>query len=363
MLRSPSGRCRTLFASLGMDVTVKGGTAKGRVDRRDERSGAASTGSGRGFRGRTTGAGMFDQDVNCRVCGTVDVRFLCDTANESGRQKILHHYRCGACGSVFVGNVIDEEELAIAYSTLDVDTYYHEIERENAKKMDAAIDHLKRELPLSASIIDIGAGIGLFVRNLYDSGFTDVSAHEISSSPRLAELADLATALYHDHDYGAVPSNHFDAVTLLDVAEHVPNPPMLFDACARILKPGGLLYLHTPVVTRTDRIRHFVQRLPVSAGIGAFWQSGRTSIFHLENYTRKSLALLLRKSGFIEMRIDVINELSWPVHLYVRTYLVERTGVSGHLAPFPTLLLAPLLKSGFFNANKAVVSARKPAES
>ena len=305
---------------------------------------------------------MLDQNMSCRVCQSADVRFLCNTTNESGGQKVLRHYRCRTCGSVFVGNMIDREELAIAYSNLATDTYYREIESENRKRMDTGVDHLKRELPFNASILDVGAGIGLFVRRLHDAGFTDVSAHEIPSSS-LSELADLATTLYLDHDYSSVPSKSFDAVTLLDVAEHVPNPALLFDACARILKPGGLLYLHTPVVTRIDRIMHFVQRCRWVAGIGALWQNGRTSIFHLENYTRKSLTLLLRKSQFTEIRIDVLNELSWPVHLYVRTYLTKRIGVSKHLTPFLTLLSAPLLKSGFFNANKAIVSARKPAES
>ena len=252
----------------------------------------------------------------------------------------------------------------MAYSALDTDTYYREIESENAKKMDVAVEKLKRKLPLDASILDIGAGRGLFVRRLYDAGFTDVSAHEIStpeSGFSLSSIADIATDLYYDYDYSSVPSDQFDAVTLLDVAEHVPNPKMLFEACARILKPMGLLYLHTPVVTRTDRIMHFVQRLPILGRIGEIWQNGRTSVFHLENYTRRSLTLLLRQSGFDEIHIDLRNELSWPIHLYVRIYFIDKTGMPGFLTPVFSTAFRPLLESRFFNANKAIVVASKLA--
>lgn len=163
---------------------------------------------------------------------------------------------------------------------------------------------------------------------------------------------------YHDYDYSLLPSAHFDAVTLLDVAEHVPVPRLLFDACARVLKPGGLIYLHTPIVSRMDRIMHVVSRLPVIAGIGRTWQSGRTSVFHLENYTPTALKLLLEGSGFGDMHIMLRNELSWPIHAYLRVYLIEKNRLLEWLTPLLVPFFSPLLQSSFFNTNKAVLSAR-----
>ena len=121
----------------------------------------------------------------------------------------------------------------------------------------------------------------------------------------------------------------------------------------------GVIYFHTPVVTRTDRLMHDLQKFPVLKKAGTIWQRGRTSIFHLENYTPKSLTLLLEGAGFYDIKIEVKNELSWSVTRIVRVYLLNRLGLPGFLAPFLTPLFYPLLATDLFNANKAIVSARK----
>lgn len=110
-------------------------------------------------------------------------------------------------------------------------------------------------------------------------------------------------------------------------------------------------------MTKTDRIMHFLLKLPLLKKIGTVWQRGRTSIFHLENYTRKSLTLILENAGFSDIDIEIKNELSWPVTRYIRTYLLEKQGLPGFMAPFLTPFFYPLLATNIFNANKAIVSA------
>jgi hypothetical protein len=129
--------------------------------------------------------------------------------------------------------------------------------------------------------------------------------------------------------------------------------------CHRILKPGGVIYFHTPVVTRTDRLMHVLQKLPVVRKIGTMWQTGRTSIFHLQNYTPQSLLLLLQNAGFGDIQIEVRNELSWPLAFYIRIYLLKKMRLPGSLAPLLAPLLRPLLATDIFNANKAIVHAIK----
>ena len=294
----------------------------------------------------------------CRVCGGGETSFLCTTPNEHSRQEILRHFKCKECGSVFVGNDIDSEELGQAYATLDEEAYYQEIETENRKKMATAVGHLQDLLPRSARILDIGTGNGLFVERLHEAGFTDVSGHEIPGAD-LSRIATIARKLYQDMDYSSVPAAEFDAVTALDVAEHVPDPEFLMQACGRVLKPGGLFYFHTPVVTRTDRLVHLALRLPVVSRIGSAWQRGRTSVFHLQNYTPYALELLLDRAGFQDIQVDIRNELSWPVTRYVRVYLLEKQGLPGFLAPILGPLFYPVLATDLFNGNKSIVGARK----
>ncbi len=295
---------------------------------------------------------------SCRVCRSHNIVYLCDTDNEHSKTTIISHYRCVECGSVFVGNNIDSEELGVAYSTLDSKKYYEEIESENRKKMATAIEYLKKIVSKKGRIIDIGTGNGLFVEMQNNAGFEDVSAHEVKGSD-LSKIEKIASCIYQDFDYSSIPSNEFHIVTLLDVVEHVIDPKYLINMCARILKKDGVIYLHTPVVTRTDRLMHVLQNVPALRKAGTIWQRGRTSIFHLENYTPKSLAILLKNEGFSDIKIEVKNELSWPVSRYVKIYMLEKQGLPSYIAPIFTPFFYLLLATDLFNANKAIVSARK----
>jgi SAM-dependent methyltransferase len=297
-------------------------------------------------------------NVSCRVCSSQKVSYLCDTPNHHSQTKIINHYRCGECGSVFVGNKINGDELGVAYSTLDSDGYYAEIEKENRKKMVTAISDLNNLISLQDDIIDLGTGNGMFVQMLKTNGFENVSAHEIPGCD-LSLIEKTAKHIFQDFDYGSIPSEAFDAVTLLDVLEHVPDPKFLINACARILKKDGVIYIHTPVVTKTDRLMHSLQKVPALKKVGVMWQSARTSIFHLENYTDRSLRQLLKDAGFDNIKIEIKNELSWNSTRYVRIYLLDKLKLPASLAPLITPFVHPFLATNFFNANKAIVSARK----
>jgi hypothetical protein len=142
--------------------------------------------------------------------------------------------------------------------------------------------------------------------------------------------------------------------------EHVPDPHKVAKAVFRILKPGGIMYFHTPCVTFTDRLMHALQRVPGIGKVGRVWQRGRTSLFHLQNYTRSSLEKILEQSGYAENSITRINELSWPVRRYIRVYLCEKQGLPTFFSYLATPLMYPLLATSFLNANKAIVFAKKP---
>jgi 2-polyprenyl-3-methyl-5-hydroxy-6-metoxy-1,4-benzoquinol methylase len=260
---------------------------------------------------------------------------------------------------VFVGNPIDNTELGVAYSRMDSVAYYQEIDRENRRKMEYAIEQLGKLARPDDHLLDVGTGDGLFVEMLYRAGFTNISAHEIPGQ-ELPRLTPLVRSLYRDFDYQSIPAGSVDVVTLLDVVEHVPDPGYLMRACHRLLRSAGRIYFHTPVVSRTDRLMHWALRIPLAARLGRIWQAGRTSIFHLANYSPRALELILRRAGFTEIEIRVKNELSWPLERYVRVYLLKKQRLpeswAGAIAPF----CAPLLATDLWNANKAIVTARKP---
>jgi len=301
---------------------------------------------------------MMENKIPCKICLNGSSVHLCETPNEHGPVSVISHYRCPDCGSVFVGNQIGIDDLDEAYGDMDAKEYFAQVESETRRKFATAIDHLGRLVGRADHIIDIGTGDGLFIETLSERGYENLHAHEIPKMD-LSKIKGIARKVYQDFDYQAIPSDSFDAVTMLDLIEHVIDPRHLLQNCGRVLKKGGAVYFHTPVVTRTDRFMHLVQKAPVIGAAGRIWQRGRTSIFHLQNFTEKSLRMLLEECGFTDIDIKVGNELSWPITLYVRVYLLEKQGLPGFLAPLFYPAMRILLGTDFFNANKAIASARK----
>lgn len=294
--------------------------------------------------------------VACRVCGATDVALLCNNYNDHSRTRWLATYRCDACGSVFIGNRLDDSELAEAYATIDEAAYYGETAAASAPKFAKAARDLAGLAAPEAAILDIGGGHGAFVRALRAQGFGNLSIHEIPGAD-LPDLSPVVGRVFRNVDYGAIPTAAFDVVTLMDVLEHVTDVDATVAAAGRVLRPGGILYVHTPVASRLDRFMQAVLRWPCVDRLGRAWQRTRTSVFHLQNFTPRALRWLAERNGFAVASLDCINELSWPVDRYVRIYLVEKAGLPRLLAPPAVALLTPVLRSRL-NLNKAVLVAR-----
>ena len=227
--------------------------------------------------------------------------------------------------------------------------------------MNTAIKQLKPLFSTESEIIDIGTGDGLFVESLVEAGYVNVSAHDIQGND-FSKIKEKAKKIYQDFDYSSIPSGKFDVATMLDVLEHVLKPQQLTNSVARILKEGGIVYIHTPVVTKSDIFMHFLLKLPFMKKIAVIWQRGRTSIFHLENYTNKSLNILLDQAGFNVINILFTNELSWPLQRYVEIYLFEKKILPKKfkfLSPLIAFMFYPFIASNYLNANKSIIIARK----
>jgi 2-polyprenyl-6-hydroxyphenyl methylase/3-demethylubiquinone-9 3-methyltransferase len=105
-------------------------------------------------------------------------------------------------------------------------------------------------------LLDIGSGGGLVAEPMarlgaevvgIDPGGANIEAarmHAAESGLALDYRATEAEAL-------AAAGERFDVVLALEVVEHVPDVQQFIDACARLLKPGGLLFLAT--INRTPK--------------------------------------------------------------------------------------------------------------
>ena len=107
-----------------------------------------------------------------------------------------------------------------------------------------------------AAVLDVGCGAGLLSEALAGEG-ADVVALDLA--PELIEIAKLhllesqaqRPMLRVDYRLQSVESiatqfaGTFDAITCMEMLEHVPDPASVVRACASLLKPGGRLFVST----------------------------------------------------------------------------------------------------------------------
>lgn len=120
------------------------------------------------------------------------------------------------------------------------------------------LDYVAQRVSLGgAHVLDVGCGGGILSEALAAAG---ASVMGIDLAPQVLDVARL-----HLHESGRhvdyrktgveplaaeIPAT-FDAITCMEMLEHVPDPASVIDACTRLLKPGGRLFLST--LTRTPR--------------------------------------------------------------------------------------------------------------
>ena len=102
-----------------------------------------------------------------------------------------------------------------------------------------------------ARVLDVGCGGGILSEALARGGASVVG---IDLAPRVLEVARLHLHESAQHvDYREVSvealavemPGAFDAVTCMEMLEHVPDPASVIAACATLLKPCGQLFLST----------------------------------------------------------------------------------------------------------------------
>lgn len=160
-------------------------------------------------------------------------------------------------------------------------------------------------------LLDIGCGSGDWLHLMRARGWS-VEGLDLDETA-VANAKDRGLPVHcgtvHDRKF---PEAHFDAVTLNQVIEHVPDPIAVLSECHRILKPGGHLILYTP---NSSSLGHRV--------FGRHWR-GLEPPRHLHLFGPHSMASAFSSAGFNKLQMRTIN--STYVWLEsVRTRLADRT--------------------------------------
>jgi SAM-dependent methyltransferase len=197
-------------------------------------------------------------------------------------------YRCRACGFGFgFPFVAGDEEF---YSILHEQRGYPEWRWD----YDAAITHAVK-LFERGKILDVGAGVGNFLRRLGPEWQT----HAVEASDlNRATLKSAGIPVFPDlSEAAAKEPGTFQVVTLFQVLEHISDFRQTLANCYRLLAPGGRLVITVPdcdAMIRQEQLTGCHDMPPN----------------HIGKWTAKSLSLALTNAGF-EIGSAIDEPRSW----------------------------------------------------
>lgn len=170
-----------------------------------------------------------------------------------------------------------------------------------------------KQQPHAGRLLDIGCGPGLFLRAMRRQ-HPGWQLHGVEPDARAAGLAQ-AAGLDVQHctlEAATLPAASWDAITLWNVIEHLPDPLAMLRRIGGLLRPGGKLYLAAPICDSWD-----------AQLFGRYW-TGWELPRHFFAFDTRSLTQLLQAAGFQISASTCINGRSYGFTASLRLLIQEQ---------------------------------------
>lgn len=119
----------------------------------------------------------------------------------------------------------------------------------------ASVDLFRKYVPAGSKVLDLGSGGGAWAKRLFDVPY-DVTACDLE--PREGFEFPFRKVDLNQNFSELFPAEAFDAVTMVEVIEHLENPRHTIRQVKSLLKKGGIIYLTTPNASGLySRLRFF----------------------------------------------------------------------------------------------------------
>jgi 2-polyprenyl-3-methyl-5-hydroxy-6-metoxy-1,4-benzoquinol methylase len=224
----------------------------------------------------------------------------CNLCQSERRRTILAKFglaivRCRKCGLVYANPRLIESELTRRYGSAYFFGEYLPLFKADAffYSLDLIKDHYALYLNLLAkhflpgkSLLDIGCGAGFFLKAAELAGWSVAGTETSQAASDYARAVTKIRVYYGKLGEIRLPPESYDAVTMLDILEHLPDPLGTLKEAHRVLKKGGILIVNTPDFRSLSR---FI--------LGKGW-AVLSPAEHLYYFTGKTLRWALERAGY-----------------------------------------------------------------
>lgn len=241
-----------------------------------------------------TAAGPMVEHPSCAGCGatasTVRYEHQSDLHAEEAfvaTTDAFHGYgrvvTCDGCGLVRLSPRQHWSFLEAAYRESEDPLYMTEA-RGRIATAKAVLRIVERHTK-PGRLLDAGCGPGMLLDAAKARGWAPTGVELCRWAARQARKNHGNEVIEGSLETAHLPDGTFDAVTMLDVIEHLADPKQAIRDTFRVLKPGGVALLLTPDIDA-----------PVSRLMGRWWWGLRPA--HLYYFSRATLSNLMKDAGF-----------------------------------------------------------------
>jgi SAM-dependent methyltransferase len=196
----------------------------------------------------------------CPSCGSDQLKPILNAIDHTVSQEQFAIWQCQACTLRFTQDVPDAGAIGPYYHSEDyishsntreglVNRLYHIVRRQTLADKRQLIQSATRSK--QGKLLDIGAGTGAFAGYMQEHGW-EVTGLEPEAAAREVALADHGVRLLGMDQLDVLPEEHYDAITLWHVLEHVHALHPYLDRLRALVSKTGRIFIAVPNYTSYD---------------------------------------------------------------------------------------------------------------
>lgn len=257
---------------------------------------------------------LFSRLSTCWICGGTGLRpnhtLLFDFRNYGDQDRLLSRYtderiklsRCSNCGfaqpealptlSDYFDRMYDQR-WAEGWMQNEFDCGYKDF------IFESILDRLEISIAKAdRSLLDIGAHVGRFIFLAHQRSW-QVEGIELNPQTRAYAIRRTGLTVHHLNAHGLQESGkRYQAVTMIDVLEHIPDPLHILRQAHALLNDNGRIVIKVPSGPAQYFKEHLRQKLDRS-----YRPTLADNLVHVNHFSPKSLRIALEKVGFQDVTV------------------------------------------------------------